>query len=603
MQDWIELCRSAGVYAFDTETDNLDPLRAHLAGFSLSHAAGRGCYVPLRSPEQEAGNHLGEKEALQLLRPLLEDADLRLVGQNIKYDYKIMACLGIFMANPWFDTLIASWLLDSIQNNYSLDALAEQYLGYQTQELAPLYESVTGRKFTKSGSDTLDFSLIPLDKALFYAAEDADITFRLYRLFEKKLENMNTESGKPLTELFFQLEMPLIPILAAMELEGIALNVGELYTYSSELEQLLASIKEEVYELCGHEFNVASTKQLQTVLFEELGLKPSKKTKTGYSTDTSVLEELAKEHKVPELVLRHRLLAKLKSTYVDALPILLNPETKRIHSRFQQNGTATGRISSHDPNLQNIPIRDEEGRRIRNAFVPRAGCRFISADYSQIELVVLAHLSADKELTKAFREGTDVHALTGSLIFQVPPKKVDALQRRIAKTINFGVMYGMSAFRLSREIGITRNEAQQFIDAYFDTYSGIRSFVDSTVKQTEERAYVETILGRRRPVPAIRSSNRHEKMGAERVAVNTPIQGSAADIVKRAMIEIDAALRSGGFTAKMLLQVHDELIFEVPENEVEGVKALLADIMPHALELSVPLGVNIEVGDSWGEMH
>ena len=601
LQAWIELCRKAGTYAFDTETDSLDPLRAHLAGFSLSHAPGRGCYVPLRSPEQEGGSHLAEEEALSLLTPLLEDAGLKLVGQNIKYDYKIMACRNIIMANAWFDTFIAGWLLDPTQNAYSLDALAEQYLTYQTQKLAPLYEEVTGRKLTKS--DTLDFSLIPLDKALFYAAEDADITLRLCQIFEKKLTALHTASEKPLIEMFLQLEMPLIPILSAMELEGITLNADELHKYSHELEHSLKSIEQEIYDLCGHEFNIASTKQLQVVLFDERKLKPGKKTKTGYSTDTSVLEELAREDKVPELVLRHRLLAKLKSTYVDALPVLINPETGRIHSRFQQTGTATGRISSHDPNLQNIPIRDEEGRRIRNAFIPREGYRFISADYSQIELVVLAHLSADEELLKAFQQGIDVHALTGSLIFQVSAEEVSPLQRRIAKTINFGVMYGMSAFRLAREIGISRSDAQQFIDAYFNTYSGIRSFVDSTVKYAEKWGYVETMLGRRRPVPAIKSSNRHEKMGAERVAVNTPIQGSAADIVKRAMIEIDAALRSGGFEAKMLLQVHDELIFEAPVHETDRVKELLADIMPQAMKLSAPLRVNIEVGDSWGEMH
>ncbi|MGI9256218.1 MAG: DNA polymerase I [Salinispira sp.] len=619
LRKWMALCRDAAVYAFDTETDSLDPLQAKLVGFSLSHAPGRGCYVPFHSPEnspapenaenspenspENSREHLGEEEGLSLIAELLEDETVKLVGQNIKFDYKIMARRGIFMAKPWFDTLIAGWLLNTTQNAYSMDALADKYLSYQPQKLIPLYEEIIGRKISKASGEPIDFSRIPLSKALFYAAEDADITLRLYRIFEKKLGEMSISSEKTLLNMFFELEMPLIPILAAMELKGICLNARAMEEYSRELAQKLLGIEKDIYELCGHEFNIASTKQLQVVLFEERKLKTGKKTKTGYSTDTSVLEELAAEDPVPALVLRHRGLSKLKSTYVDTLPTLINPRTGRIHSRFQQNGTATGRISSHDPNLQNIPIRDEEGRRIRTAFVPAEGCRFISADYSQIELVVLAHLSSDRELIDAFQKGIDVHALTGSLIFQVPPSEVDALQRRIAKTINFGVMYGMSAFRLAREIGISRNEAQQFIDAYFETYSGIRGFVERSIKKAETYGYVETMLGRRRFIPAIHSSNRHEKMGGERIAVNTPIQGSAADIVKRAMIRVDAALRAGNFTASLLLQVHDELIFEVPEGEVEDVKVLLADIMPRALLLDVPLRVNIETGYSWGDMH
>ena len=614
LQDWIDRCRKAGTYAFDTETDNLDPLRAHLVGFSLSHSPGCACYVPLRSPETQTGKgHLDERTAIALLKPFLEDASVKLVGHNIKYDYKVMASHGIKMANPWFDTLIASWLIDSTQNAYSMDAVAVQYLDYSPQKLLPLYAEILGKKITSN--EPIDFSLIPLDKALFYAAEDADITLRLWQVFEKKLALMAAESEKSpekssakppeksIDELFFQIEMPLIPILAKMELEGILVNTDELNIYSRELEQSLKKIEQEIYTICGHEFNIASTKQLQTVLFTERMLKPGKKTKTGYSTDTSVLEDLAREDRVAELVLQYRLLAKLKSTYVDTLPTLVNPQSRRIHSKFQQNGTATGRISSHDPNLQNIPIKDEEGRRIRAAFIPKEGHCFISADYSQIELVVLAHLSGDKELLKAFQEGIDVHALTGSLIFQVKPEEVSPLQRRIAKTINFGVMYGMSAFRLSREIGISMHEAKQFIEAYFNTYSGIQSFIQSTIRQTEECGYVETILGRRRHIPAINSSNKHEKMGAERVAVNTPIQGSAADIVKQAMIQISAALHTATLKTRMLLQVHDELIFEVPTGEIEQIKKLLTEIMPHALKLTAPLRVNIEIGNSWGEMH
>jgi DNA polymerase-1 len=607
LRSWVERCRKAGTYAFDTETDSLDALKANLAGFSLSDGAGAGCYVPLASPELRPGDmpngsHLTEGAALPIVKELLEDSECRLVGQNIKYDYKIMARRDIVMANPWFDTMIAGWLLDTSRNAYGMDALAEQYLGYRTQKLAPLYEEVTGEKLTRAKSSTLDFSRIPLDKALFYAAEDADITFRLYRLFELLLRRRDVREDSQ-TRLFFELEMPLIPIFARMELEGIELDIPALNEFSDELGTRLGEIEEEIHELVGHEFNIASTKQLQTVLFEERKLTPGKKTKTGYSTDTSVLEELAKEDRVPELVLKHRTLSKLKSTYVESLPEMVNSRTGRIHTSFQQNGTATGRISSHDPNLQNIPIRDDEGRRIREAFVPRKGHRFVSADYSQIELVILAHLSGDPGLSRAFSEGEDVHRLTGSLIFQIEPEEVSSLQRRIAKSINFGVMYGMSAFRLAREIGISRSEAQNFIDAYFKTYSGIRKFIDATVAEAEKNGYVSTMMGRRRPLPAINSSNKNEKMGAQRVAVNTPIQGSAADIVKRAMLNVAAELDRRNMASRMLLQVHDELIFECPEDEVESVSELLREIMPGAVELSVPLRVNVEAGDSWGEMH
>ncbi|HKJ85152.1 MAG TPA: DNA polymerase, partial [Spirochaetia bacterium] len=364
----------------------------------------------------------------------------------------------------------------------------------------------------------------------------------------------------------------------------------------------LARIEKEIYDLVGHEFNIGSTKQLQKVLFEERKLTPGKKTKSGYSTDTSVLQELSSEDPVPALVLRNRTLSKLKSTYVDSLPGMVNPDTGRIHTHFNINGTATGRISSTDPNLQNIPIRDEEGRRIRNAFVPREGWTFVSADYSQVELVVLAHLSDDPGLKKAFAEGIDVHRHTGSLVFGVSGDEVTAAQRRIAKTINFGVMYGMSAFRLARELGIPRRDAASFIEAYFSTYSRIKGFIDETVARAEETGYVETILGRRRYLANIANRNNTVKQAAERVAVNTPIQGSAADIMKKAMLELSAALRQG-YASRLLLQVHDELILECPPDEVEAVSNLVREIMVSAVELSIPLKVSVETGSSWGEMH
>lgn len=601
LRRWVKSCMDAGTYAFDTETDSLDPQKARLCGFSLSCTPGSACYVPLRSPGDTS--HLDEQTALSMVKPLLENPEYRLVGQNIKYDYCIMAARGVVMADPWFDTMIAAWLIDTTANSYGMDALAEHYLGYATRKLIPLYEEITGEKVTKARANSIDFARIPLDEALDYAAEDADITLRLARILGLHLEKADLSPGEKQTALFHELEMPLVPVLGNMEMRGIMLDTSALGKYSKELEQQLEEITGEIYELVGHEFNIASTKQLQEVLFQERKLTPVKKTKTGYSTDTSVLEQLSKEDRVPELVLRHRTLSKLKSTYVDSLPMLINEESGRLHSRFQQNGTATGRLSSHDPNLQNIPIRDDEGRKIREAFVPRDGCMFISADYSQIELVVLAHLSRDPGLVKAYNEGIDVHSLTASQIFQVEVDDVSSMQRRIAKSINFGVMYGMSAFRLSRELGIGRNEAQEFIDAYFQTYSGIRSYIDSLVERTEQLGYVETMAGRRRSIPTISSSNKNERMGAQRIAVNTPIQGSAADIVKTAMLKVDAELKERGLASRLLLQVHDELIFEVPRDELDDVEQLLQAIMPGAVKLSVPLSVNIERGASWGEMH
>ncbi len=399
------------------------------------------------------------------------------------------------------------------------------------------------------------------------------------------------------------MEMPLVPILSRMELAGVSLDAKQLEEYSKELEGELSGIEERIYEECGGEFNINSTKQLQKVLFEDRRLKPIKKTKTGYSTDVSVLEELAKEDVVPALVLKHRSLSKLKSTYVDTLPALVNEETGRVHTRLLQTGTATGRLSSRDPNLQNIPIREEAGRRIRNAFVPAEGKLLISADYSQIELVVLAHLSGDEGLSKAFREGEDVHRSTGALIFGVDPAEVSAEQRRIAKTINFGVMYGMSAFRLSRELEIPRARADEFINAYFNRYAAIARFIDETVKKTEELGYAETMFGRRRTIPGITSRNRTEKQGAERIAVNTPIQGSAADIVKTAMIRIARRIEEDGLPLVMLLQIHDELMFEAPEKDAQAMEAIVRQEMEAAVTLDVPLKVSVETGKSWGEFH
>jgi len=587
-KEWVSRARELGVYALDTETDSLDPLVARPVGICLAVQSGEACYMALRGPD---GPVLDEDAVREALRPLVSDPEARMVVQNGKYDYKVLANWGLPPAKLWFDTMIAAWLLDTTSSSYGMDRLAEEQLAYKAVSYKSLFPNA------KRGESLPSFESVALETAADYAAEDADITFRLYEHFAPQLE----ERG--FARLFYDVEMPLVPLLAEMELRGIPLQSNVLASYSAELSDRLAALEKEIYELVGREFNIASTKQLQQILFEERKLQPIRKTKTGYSTDVSVLQVLAKEDPVPDRVLQHRNLSKLKSTYVDALPKLVNPRTGRLHTNFSQTGTATGRMSSRDPNLQNIPIRDEEGRRIRSAFVPGNGQLFVSADYAQIELVVLAHLSQDPGLLAAFREQKDVHRETGALIFGVSPDQVSTEQRRIAKTINFGVMYGMSAFRLARDLEIPRADADAFMEAYFGTYTGIKSFIDKTVREAEEQGYVRTLLGRERPLPDISSRNRNVKQGAERIAVNTPIQGTAADIVKLAMLNIDRRLREEARHARILLQVHDELILEVPEEEVDDVSIAVEEEMTGAVDLSVPLRVSVEVGSSWGDFH
>ena len=580
-----EIClkvKEARVYAFDTETDDTDELLARPVGFSLSVKPGEAFYIPVISPDSKC---IPEDKVRKALGSILTDPKLELAGQNVKYDYKIMKRWGIKMANPAFDTMIAAWLLDSQASSYSLDSLSEKELKHRMIRFSDVVEK----------GET--FASVPLEKAAAYSAEDADVTLRLYKLYKPRLE----ERG--LHELFTEIEMPLVPILGDMELCGIRILPAVLSEYGHELGKEMADLEERIFRECGEVFNINSTQQLSRILFEKRKLKPSKKTKTGYSTDITVLEELAREDIVPGLVLRHRSLSKLKSTYVDALPKLVNPATGRLHTRFIQTGTATGRLSSRDPNLQNIPIRDEEGRRIRDAFVPATGYSFLSADYSQIELVVLAHLSDDPGLKEAFLTGKDIHRNTASLIFDVDESDVTSEQRRIAKTINFGVIYGMSAFRLARDLAIPRSDADRFLASYFSRYARIRSFIDSTVREAEENGIVQTLLKRQRIITGINSRNRTEKMAAERVAVNTPIQGTAADIVKLAMIHIAKRLGEERLKTRLILQVHDELIFEVPSGEEKKAESLVRQEMENAFTLSVPLRVSIETGRSWGNFH
>lgn len=585
----VEEALNQGIAAYDCETTGLNPVTSELCGFSISLKEGEGFYFPLKAPMPELGEEqpalLKIEDAKKAVSKLFE-SKIILVMHNGKFDIQVAKTHGLYTKfnGTLFDTMIAAWLLEPDRSSYGMDNLAESVLKVKTLKFNDIVE--------KGGI----FSSVSLNKAAFYAAEDADITLKLYKKFEPLLKQHNLDS------LFYGLEMPITSILTDMELEGIYLKKDELIKYSKELGKKINEAEKEIYSLVGHEFNIASPKQLQEILFIERKLPTGKKTKTGYSTDTSVLEELAVLDPVPAKILDYRALTKLKSTYTDSLAELTD-SNGRIHTSFIQTGTATGRLSSRDPNLQNIPIRGEEGRKIRAAFQAEDGNELISADYAQIELVILAHLSGDKNLTEAFNSGVDVHAKTASLIFGTDINNVEPDMRRIAKTINFGVMYGMSAFRLANSLRITRTQASEFIKAYFATYSGIKTFMDEVCRNAEKTGYVQTIMGRKRMLSTINSKNKVEKAAAERIAVNTPIQGSAADIVKKAMLETVKAIKAKKLSAKLLLQVHDELIFECPKEETEKVKTIIKEKMEGVIKLSVPLRVSIESGKSWGEFH
>ena len=581
LRRWTDAAAQAGTFAFDCETDSLDEMRAMPVGFSLAVDTDSACYVPLASPDAAC---LPAETARRALAPLLARSDVVVVGQNLKFDMHVMENWGApIHCAPW-DTMIAAWLVDPERDSLKLESLGASYLGF------------SGTPYAEVAPKGTPFSTVPIAAAAPYGAEDAYMALRLKTVLEGEL------AAKGLSELFAGVEMPVLSLLARMEREGILVDAGALRAFGAELDEELARVQAESYALVGHEFNMNSPKQLQEILFVERKLSSGKKTKTGYSTDISVLEELAREDKVPELILRHRTMQKLKSTYVDAL-LELAAVDPRIRTHYVQTGTATGRLSSRDPNLQNIPVREQEGRRIRKAFVAAPGKTLISADYSQIELVVFAHLSGDEELKKAFIEGSDVHRRTAALVLGKPEDDVQQSERRAAKTINFGVIYGMGAFRLAQELSIPRAEAQRFIDAYFERYSGVAAFIRDVVEDARRDGYVSTILGRRRPIRAIRSRNANERQSAERVAVNTPIQGSAADIVKLAMLKVDALLREKFPAARLLLQVHDELIVEAPEAEAKAVADAMSEAMTRAIELSVPLRVGVETARSWGDMH
>ena len=596
LQNYINLIEeNEKIVAFDCETTSLDTLNTQLVGFSLSSQAGKGIYVPLYTSNLfENLDFIPQEKALEQIARLFNNPQVTVILHNGKFDYKVLRSNGIKINNnkpscKLVDTMIAEWLLNSDKtgkNSYSLEYLAETKLGLKGIE----YEDLVPKGQT--------FADLPVEKAYPYAAEDADFTFQLWQKLEPQLKNQN------LYELFTSTEMRLMPLLAEMEIQGIHLDSQTLYDYNKELTIGIEDIQNKIYSTVGHTFNIASPKQLQEVLFTERGLKPTKKTKTGYSTDTSVLEELALYDPVPKMILEYRELAKLQSTYVETLPTMCD-KNDRIHTDFIQTGTATGRLSCREPNLQNIPVRNEAGRKIRSAFTANPGTILISADYSQIELVVLAHLSQDKNMCNAFISGTDVHKATAALIFGVPQEEVTPQMRRTAKTINFGVIYGMSAFRLANDLGISRTQAAEFIENYFKTYSSVNDFINSTIQKTEETGFVQTIFGRKRHIANINSKNKLEKSGAERMAVNTPVQGSAADIVKKAMLDVSKALEEENTQAKLILQVHDELLVECPDNPqtIEKTISIIKEKMENAVKLNVPLKVSIEYGKNWGEFH
>ncbi|OQX29727.1 MAG: DNA polymerase I [Spirochaeta sp. LUC14_002_19_P3] len=577
---WKEKILSTGMAALDTETDGLDALTASLVGVSVAVNACEAAYLPLRRLD---GDCLDSDTVLNWLREIFCDSRVKIIGQNFKYDMKVLRRAGVPVGGAWFDTMIAAWILDP-SSAVGMDALALRFLNMDTL------------KFSDVVPKGETFASVPLDKATAYAAEDAAVTFDLY---EHLFPLLKDDAQR--WDIFWNYEMPLLPILTAMETEGIGLDIIELEAYSKELGAAIVSLEEEIYLLSGKKFNIASPKQLQQILFEERGLQPIKKTKTGFSTDNSVLRDLAGEDPLPEKILLYRSLSKLKSTYVDVLPTMIHPQDARIHTTYSQIGAATGRLSSNNPNLQNIPIRDENGRRIRKAFKSRPGHRFISADYSQIELVILAHLSGDKGLSEAFHSSTDIHTKTAAQLFAIDMKDVTPYQRRAAKAVNFGVMYGMSAFRLANELKISQKEAKHFIDTYFAAYSGIRQFISTTVEQAEKDGGIRTMAGRFRPLPGINSRNRVEKAAAERAAVNSRIQGTAADIIKLAMIAVDKAL--GEPEARMLLQVHDELLIEAPERESDDIAARIRQAMEGVIVLDIPLKAEVESGVCWGDIH
>jgi len=584
----VEAAFTAKLLSVDTETTSTVPMQAELVGISLSFDDDSAFYIPLAHRYLGVPTQIDRDTALALLKPLLEDPSVPKAGQNIKYDYIVLSRYGIDINPVAYDTMVASYLINPSRRGHGLDAISLEYLRHRPIS----YKDVAG-----SGKNQLTFDQVDLETASEYAAEDAYLVHRLAPMLTDLME------ARSVRTLFGTLEMPLLTVLARMEMTGVRVDRDILKTLSVTFSKDIAALEEKVIDQAGERFNVNSTKQLAAILFDKMGIKPVKKTKTGFSTDNDVLTTLAPDHPIAGDILQYRSLAKLKSTYVDALAELINPETGRIHTSYNQTVAATGRLSSSDPNLQNIPIRTAEGRRIREAFVPDEGHVLLSADYSQIELRLLAHFSKDPGLTDAFFRGEDVHTSTAVRIFGVDPGDVTGEMRRKAKTINFGIIYGISAFGLSQQLGIGRDEAAAFIDSYFEKFSSVKAYMDGVIEQARRDGYVTTIMDRRRYLPELSSSDRNVRSFAERMAINTPIQGSAADLIKRAMINLDRRLMEQSPDSRMIIQVHDELVLEVPEGQVEKTSAIVREEMEGALDLSIPVVVDIETGTNWSEAH
>ncbi|WP_313073422.1 DNA polymerase I [Atlantibacter hermannii] len=590
LTEWIRRLEKAPFFAFDTETDSLDNHNARLVGFSFATEPGVAAYVPVAHDYIDAPEQLSCERVLELLKPLLESESARKVGQNLKYDRGVLQNYGVELRGIAFDTMLESYILDSVAGRHDMDSLSDRWLKHKTIT----FEEIAGK-----GKNQLTFNQIALEEAGRYAAEDADVTLQLHLKMWPKLEK---EKGP--RHVFETIEMPLVPVLSRVERNGVKIDPAVLHRHSEELTLRLAELEQKAHEIAGEPFNLSSTKQLQTILFEKQGIKPLKKTPGGApSTSEEVLEELALDYPLPKVILQYRGLAKLKSTYTDKLPLMINPKTGRVHTSYHQAVTATGRLSSTDPNLQNIPVRNEEGRRIRQAFIAPEDYVIVSADYSQIELRIMAHLSRDKGLLTAFADGLDIHRATAAEVFGLPLESVSGEQRRSAKAINFGLIYGMSAFGLSRQLNIPRKESQKYMDLYFERYPGVREYMERTRQQAKEQGYVETLDGRRLFLPDIKSSNAARRAGAERAAINAPMQGTAADIIKRAMIAVDAWLEKEQPRVKLIMQVHDELVFEVHKDDVAAVSEKIHELMENSMKLDVPLLVEVGSGENWDQAH
>ncbi|XTZ38382.1 DNA polymerase I [Salmonella enterica] len=590
LQEWIGRLKKAPFFAFDTETDSLDNISANLVGLSFALEPGVAAYVPVAHDYLDAPEQISRERVLELLKPLLEDEKLLKVGQNLKYDRGVLENYGIELRGIAFDTMLESYTLNSVIGRHDMDSLSERWLKHKTVT----FEEIAGK-----GKNQLTFNQVALEQAGHYAAEDADVTLQLHLKMWPELQ----KHAGPLN-VFRNIEMPLVPVLSRIERNGVNIDPDVLRKHSEELSLRLVELEKKAHEIAGEPFNLSSTKQLQTILFEKQGIKPLKKTPGGApSTSEEVLEELALDYPLPKVILEYRGLAKLKSTYTDKLPLMINPKTGRVHTSYHQAVTATGRLSSTDPNLQNIPVRNDEGRRIRQAFIAPKDYVIVSADYSQIELRIMAHLSRDKGLLTAFAQGKDIHRATAAEVFGLPLESVSNEQRRSAKAINFGLIYGMSAFGLSRQLNIPRKESQKYMDLYFERYPGVLEYMERTRAQAKEHGYVETLDGRRLYLPDIKSSNAARRAGAERAAINAPMQGTAADIIKRAMIAVDSWLQNEKPRVRMIMQVHDELVFEVHKDDVEAVAKKIHELMENSTTLDVPLLVEVGSGENWDQAH